>query len=67
VIWLKLCPRGAPSFRYFPAVFLEKRLGPKNLKGWMKAEELGDLVPELLSLRPSLDALQIESFLEKNW
>ena len=45
----------------------DRRVDLKSLKGWTKAEELGDLVPELLSLRPSLDALQIESFLEKNW
>jgi hypothetical protein len=29
----------------------------KSLKGWTKAEELGDQVPELLSYRPSLKAL----------
>ena len=42
----------------FPPFFLEERLNLKSLnKGWTKAEGLGDLVPELLSLRPSLKAL----------
>jgi hypothetical protein len=41
----------------FARVFPEKRLELKSLKGWTKAEELGDRVPELLSLRPSLKAL----------
>ena len=35
----------------------EKRLDLKSLKGWTKAEELADPVSELLSLRPSLEAL----------
>ena len=35
----------------------EKRLDLKSLKGWTKAEELADRVPELLSLRISLKAL----------
>jgi hypothetical protein len=41
----------------FAQVFPKKRLKLKSLKGWTKAEELGDRVLELLSLRPSLKAL----------
>ena len=37
----------------------KKRLDLKSLKGWTKAEELADPVPELLSLRPFLKALYI--------
>jgi hypothetical protein len=50
----------------FARVFPEKRLELKSLKGWTKAEELGDRVPELLSLRPSIKALWFEPFLTKN-
>jgi hypothetical protein len=46
--------RGAPSV---PPFSIEKRLELKSLKGWTKIAELGDLVPELLNLRPSLKAL----------
>jgi hypothetical protein len=38
---------------YFLGVFPEKRLELKSLKGQTKAKELGDRVPELLSLRLS--------------
>ena len=41
----------------FGSVSPEKRLELKSLRGWTKAEELGDQVPELLSLRLSLKAL----------
>ena len=41
----------------FAPVFPEKRLELKSPKGWTKDEELGDQVPELLSLRPPLRAL----------
>ena len=41
----------------FPPVFPEKRLELQSLKGQTKAEELGDLVPELLSVRLPLKAL----------
>ena len=41
----------------FAPVFPEKRLELKSPKGWTKAEELGDRVSELLSLRLSLKAL----------
>jgi hypothetical protein len=41
----------------FPPIFCEKRLELKSLKGQTKAEELGDRVPELLSLRLSLKAI----------
>jgi hypothetical protein len=41
----------------FAPVFSEKRLELKSLKGQTKAEEVGDRVPKLLSLRLSLDAL----------
>jgi hypothetical protein len=40
-----------PRFRHFARFFPEKRLELKSLKGQTKAEELGDQVPELLSLR----------------
>jgi hypothetical protein len=40
----------------FARVFPEKRLELKSLKGQTKAEELGNQVPELLSLRLSLKA-----------
>ena len=40
--------------RRFGSVFLEKRLELKSLKGWTKAEELRQLLPQLLSLRPPL-------------
>jgi hypothetical protein len=46
-----------PRFRHFARVFLEERLDLKSLKGWTKAEELGNPVPELLNLRSSLKAL----------
>ena len=36
----------------FAPVFPEKRLELKIPRGWTKAEELGDPVPELLILRP---------------
>ena len=36
---------------------VEKRLDLKSLKGQTKAEELADVVPELLSLRLPLKAL----------
>ena len=41
----------------FPWVFPKKRLELKSLKRQTKAEELGDQVPKLLSLRLSLKAL----------
>jgi hypothetical protein len=41
----------------FGPVFPEKRLELKSLKRQTKAEELGDQVPGLLSLRLSLKAL----------
>jgi hypothetical protein len=41
----------------FARVFPEKLLELKSLKGRTKAEELGALCPELLSLRPPLKAL----------
>jgi hypothetical protein len=41
----------------FPWVSPKKRLELKSFKEWTKAEELGDQVPDLLSLRPSLKAL----------
>ena len=41
----------------FPRVFPEKRLELKSLKGQTKVEELGDPVPDLLSLRLPLKAL----------
>ena len=41
----------------FARVFPKERLELKSLKGWAKAEEPGDRVPELVSLRPSLKAL----------
>ena len=50
-------PAVLPRFRRFAPVFPEKRLELKSPKGWTKAEKLGDLVPELLSLRPPLRAL----------
>ena len=50
----------------FARVFPEKRLELKSFKRQPKAEELGDLVPELLSLRLPLKALQFEPFLRKN-
>jgi hypothetical protein len=37
--------------------FPEKRLELKSLRGWTKAEELGDSVLKLVSLRPSLKIL----------
>ena len=36
----------------FAGVFPEKQLELKTPRGWTKAEEFGDPVPELLSLRP---------------
>jgi hypothetical protein len=36
----------------FARVFLEKRLELKTPRGWTKAEEFGDPIPALLSLRP---------------
>ena len=41
----------------FARVFPEKRLDLKSLKGWTKAEELGDVVREHLSFRLPLMAL----------
>jgi hypothetical protein len=41
----------------FARVFPEKQLELKSLKGQTKAEELGDRVPELRSLRLPLKAL----------
>ena len=54
-----------PRFRCFAEETAEKRLDLKSLKGRTKAEELGDQVPELLSLRLSLKALLIEPFLSR--
>jgi hypothetical protein len=50
----------------FPPVFPKKRLELKSLKGQTKAEEIGDPVLDLLSLRLSLKALWFEPFLRKN-
>jgi hypothetical protein len=50
----------------FPPVFLEKRLELKSLKRQTKAEELWQQLPQLLSLRLSLKALQFELFLRRN-
>jgi hypothetical protein len=50
-------PRGAPSVPPFAPVFPKRRLELKSLKIQAKAEELGDPVPNHLSLRPSLKAL----------
>ena len=41
----------------FARVFPEKRLEPKSLKGMTKAEELGGLASDLLSLSPPLQTL----------
>jgi hypothetical protein len=41
----------------FARVFPEKRFELKSPKGWTKAEELGNQVPKLLSLRPPRRAL----------
>jgi hypothetical protein len=41
----------------FARVFPEKRLELNSLKGQTKAEELRQLLPQFLSLRPSLKAL----------
>ena len=49
----------------FGSVFPEKRLELKSLKGGTKAEELRQLLPQLLSLRPPLKALWFEPFLKK--
>jgi hypothetical protein len=45
------------SIAGFGSVFPKRGLELKSLKGQTKAEELGDLVLELLSLRLSLKAL----------
>ena len=66
-----LLKREVPAVRFFKFVWYfreigkpnfaremaEKRLDLKSLKRQTNAEELGDLVPELLSLRVSLKAL----------
>ena len=57
---------GAPSVPPFCVGFPEKRLELKSLKGQTKVEELGDPVPELLSLRLPLKALKFEPFFKKN-
>jgi hypothetical protein len=46
-----------PRFRRFPRVFLERWLDLKRLNGQAKAEEVGDPVPELISLRLPLKTL----------
>ena len=46
-----------PRLRCFARAFPTKRLDLKSLKGQTKAEELGDVVRELLSLRLPLKAL----------
>ena len=50
----------------FAREIAEKRLDLKNLKRQSKAEELGTPAPQLLRLRPSLKALQIEPFFMEN-
>jgi hypothetical protein len=40
----------------FPRETAEKRLDLKSLKGWTKTEELRTRGPELVSLRPSINA-----------
>ena len=64
---LGLCGSGVPPYEFlnlygvfnsrFSNSFFKKRLDLKSFKGEMKAEELGDRVPELLSLRVSIKAL----------
>jgi hypothetical protein len=50
----------------FCASFCEKRLELKSFKRQTHTEDLGDPVPEFLSLRLSLKAFEFEPFLKKN-